>query len=113
MNLKIVDCNNTKLKQVEVFKYLGVTISQEGGSEEAVRARINPAWSKWKNFIRIIYDRRMPRKLKVKIYETLIRGVMLYGAEVWTVRRKEERMLEKTEMKMLRRVMGLTLRDRK
>ena len=54
----------------------------------------------------------MPRKLKVKIYKTIIRPVLLYGAEVWTLRRKEERLLETTEMRMLRRIKGVTLRDR-
>ena len=54
----------------------------------------------------------MPRKLKIKLYMTVIRPVRLYGAECWTVRKKEERILEKTEMRMLRRIKGVTLRDR-
>ena len=43
---------------------------------------------------------------------TVIRLVLLYGAECWTVRKKEEQILEKTEMRMLRRIKGVTLRDR-
>ena len=43
---------------------------------------------------------------------TVIRPVPLYGAECWTVRKKEEQILEKTEMRMLRRIKGVTLRDR-
>ena len=53
----------------------------------------------------------MPRKLKIKLYMTVIRPVLLYGAECWTVRKKEEQILEKTEMRMLRRIKGVTLRD--
>ena len=53
----------------------------------------------------------MPRKLKIKLYMTVIRPVLLYGAECWTVRKKEEH-LEKTEMRMLRRIKGVTLRDK-
>ena len=45
----------------------------------------------------------MTRKLKIKL---------LYGAERWTVRMKEEHILEKTEMRMLKRIIGVTLRDR-
>ena len=43
----------------------------------------------------------------------MIRPEMLYGAEVRTVRQKEERMLKTTEMKMLQCIMGVSLRDRK
>ena len=54
----------------------------------------------------------MPTKLKIKLYMTVIRPVLLYGAECWTVRRKEEQILEKTKMRMLRRSNGVTLRDK-
>ena len=54
----------------------------------------------------------MPRKLKIKLYMTVIRPVLLYGAECWTVRKKDEQILEKTEMRMLRRIKGVTLRDK-
>ena len=51
-------------------------------------------------------------ELSVKLNMTVIRPVLLYGAECWTVRKKEEQILKKTEMRMLRRIKGVTLRDR-
>ena len=54
----------------------------------------------------------MPRKLKIKLYMTLIRPILLHGAECWTVRTKEEKILKKTQMRVLRRIKGVTLRDR-
>ena len=56
----------------------------------------------------IISDTKMPRKLKIKLYMTVIRPLLLYGAECWTVRKKEEQILEKTEMRMLIRIKGET-----
>lgn len=45
---KNVDYKNVELEQVYYFKYLGVTptLSEYGGSEEVVKARINAAWLK-------------------------------------------------------------------
>ena len=36
----------------------------------------------------------------------------MYDAECWTVGKKEEPILEKTEMRMLRIIKGVTLRDK-
>src|SRR6218665_849 len=43
--------------------------------------------------------------------KTMIRPVMMYGAEAWTLRRKEEKLLERTEMRMLRWILGISLKD--
>ena len=40
-------------------------------------------------------------------------GLLIYGSDAWTLRRREEERLERTEMRMLRWILGLTLRDRK
>ena len=81
----IKDSQGTSIRQVNKFKYLGVTISEEGRSEEAVRARVSAAWGKWRDLSGVISDKKMPRKLKIKLYMTVIRPVLLYGAECWTV----------------------------
>ena len=60
----------------------------------------------------VISDEKMSKKLKVKLYMTVIRPVLLYGAEYWTVGKKEEHILEKTEMRVLRGIKGVTLRDK-
>ena len=62
---------DTSLRQVNKFKYLGVTISEEGGSEEAVRARVSAARDKWRDISGVISDKKMPRKLKIKLYMTV------------------------------------------
>jgi hypothetical protein len=37
--------------------------------------------------------------------------VIIYGAEAWTLQRKEEGNLEKAEMRMLHWILGITLKD--
>ena len=47
-------------------------------------------------------DGNMPTKLKDKVYKTAIKPAMVYGAECWAARKKEERKSPTTEMRMLR-----------
>ena len=61
----------------------------------------------------VICDKKVPVKLKVKIYQTVIKPTMhiYYGAEFWAMRKKEEHLLNKTEMRMLRWIQGISLED--
>ena len=41
-------------------------------------------------------------KIKHKIYNNVIRPTMTYGAECWTMKKKDEMLMNKPEMRMLR-----------
>ena len=58
-------------------------------------------------------DKRMPVKAKVKIYKSVIRPVLLYGTESAALGREEKRRLEVTEMRMLRNVCRISLKEHK
>ena len=60
----------------------------------------------------MILDKKIPMKLRIKVYKTVIRPVMLYGSETWAMRRKEEGALERAEMRMLRWIPGVSLMER-
>ena len=94
--VKIKENEGKELNQVDQFKYLGVYFSKEGGSETAVRARVKAGWQKWGELGPVIADKKIPTKLKTKLYTTVVRPVILYGAECWTTGVKEENILEKT-----------------
>ena len=66
---------------------------------------------KWREVSGVVCDKIIPRRLKMKIYKTVVRPVMIYGAETWALRRKEEAKLERTEMRMVRWAMGISLKE--
>ena len=78
-----------------------------------MRQRVQEAWRKWREVSGVILDKKMPLKLKMKIYKTMIRPVLLYGAETWALRKKEEGLLERTEMRMVRWIAGISLLERR
>ena len=69
-------------------------------------------WQKWRELGPVIADKKIPTKLKTKLYTTVVRPVILYGAECWTTGVKEENILEKTEMRMLRKIKGARVKDK-
>ena len=57
-------------------------------------------------------DKRMGMRLKAKVYRLVVRPVLTYGAECWALNKRDEKRLEVTEINMLRRMLGVTRRDR-
>ena len=59
----------------------------------------------------MLCDKKVPIKLKDKVYKTVINPTMTYGAECWAVRKKDENRLHVAEMRMLRWIRGKTRKD--
>ena len=45
--------------------------------------------------------------LKAAVYKTVIRPVLMYGSETWALRKAEQNVLERTEMRILTWMMGI------
>ena len=69
------------------------------------------AWINWKRCSGVLCDRRMPVKLKGKVYKTVVRQAPLCGAETCATTRGQEVRLEVNEMRMLRWMCGVTRRE--
>ena len=78
-----------------------------------MQERVRLAWNKWIEVTGFICDKKVPVKLKHKIYKTVIKPTMTYGAECWTIKKKDEMLMNKTEMTMLRWIQGVSLREHK
>ena len=92
------------------FKYLGSTITSDGSEEREVTRRIQVGWKNWREVSGVLCDRRMPVKLKGKIYKTVVRPAMMYGMEATPIKKVNEKRMNVTEM--LSWMSGVTRRDR-
>ena len=54
----------------------------------------------------VMCDRKMPGKLKDKLFKTISSPAMTYGYECWAVKKKDENKLNSSEMRMLRWARG-------
>ena len=57
-------------------------------------------------------DRRLPARVKGKVYSSMVRPAMVYGLETVAVTKKQMEEMEVAEMKMLRFAMGVTRKDK-
>ena len=96
------------------FKYLGAMLCEGGGSSRDVQERVKAGWRKWGEVSAVMNDKRMGMRLKANVYRLVVRPVLTYGAERWALNKRDEKKkrLEVTEMNMLRRMLGVTRRDR-
>ena len=72
-----------ELQRVHHFKYLGSSVEETGGMATEITQRVSAAWRNWKRCSGVLCDKRMPVKLKGKVYKTVVRPALLYGAETW------------------------------
>ena len=70
------------------FRYLGSILQEDGVIDEDVNHRIKVGWMKWRQAFAILYDKRVPQKVKGKFYRMMLRPAMLYGAECWPTKRQ-------------------------
>ena len=56
----------------------------------------------------ILCDRRISLRVKGKVYKTVVRPAMMYGAVTWAVKKAQEKKLDVAEMRMLRWMSGVT-----
>ena len=103
---------DTKVPRVKKFKYLGSTVQESGGCEREVKKRVQAGWNGWRRVSGIICDRRLPARVKGKVYSSVVRPAMVYGLETVAVTKKQVEEMEVAEMKMLRFAMGVTRKDK-
>ena len=89
---------------------------------EAWRASTQEGWNDWRRMPDVICDRRVPARVKGKVYKVAVRPAMLYVLEMVALTKKQEAEMEVAELKtsaipsiiikMLRFSLGVTIMDK-
>jgi hypothetical protein len=90
------------LTPVTRCKYLGVSISNEGGLNMEINQRIRGAKRMLGCLNSIWWDQYIAKKTKKRLGRYLVESVMVYGSELW-VENKSKKKLQEVEMDYLRR----------
>ena len=98
------------VEKVDDFIFLGSVIP---GTSADVKRRIGLAMSAFGRLRSKFWSNKgISLQLKVRMYRSLIVPIAIYASETWTLRADDERRLLSFEMKCLRCILGVSLRDR-
>lgn len=86
-------------------------MNQFGTCDDDVAHRISVGWMKWRENSGIFCDRKMPLKLKGRLYSVAVRPSITYASQSWTMYENFNSKLTAAEMKMLRISAGVTKLD--
>ena len=68
------------LERLNTFKYLGATLADNGDLDAEV-THIQSGCNNWKRVSGILCDRTISLRVNGKVYKTVVRPAMMYGAE--------------------------------
>ena len=109
---RTVKMQGEEVAKVEDFKYLGSTVQSNGECGREVKKRVQAGWNGWRRMSGVICDRRVPARVKGKVYKVAVRPAMLYGLETVALTKRQEAEMEVAELKMLRFSLGVTRMDK-
>ena len=68
-----VKMEDTKVPRVKEFKYLRSTVQESDSCEREVKKRVQAGWNGWRKASGVICDRRLPARVKGKVYNSVVR----------------------------------------
>ena len=107
----MVDGN--KLNSVLEFTYIGSTISSTGCIDDDIQRRMAKASASFGRLRQRLWNNHyVSMRVKGKICRAIVQSTLLYGAEAWTVYRRQVKKLHAFMVRNLRSIMRITWMDK-
>jgi len=100
---------SAKLELVDKFCHLGVMLSVDGDADAAVEARIG--WNKFRQLVPLLTSNYVSLIMRGRMHSSCAQSSMLHGSETWPVRTENVVALQRAEMRMVRWMCGVKLKD--
>ena len=93
-------------EKVKTFQFLGYLLTNQNSIQEDIKCRLKTGDSCYYSVQTFLSCRIFSKNLKIKIHETIILPVVLYGCEARSLKLREERRPRAFENRILRRMFG-------
>ena len=99
---------SAKLELVDNFCYLGdMMLCVDGDADAAVEARIRIGWNKFRQLVPLLTNKDVSLIMRGRLYSSCV-----HESETWPVRKENLMALQRAEMRMVRWMCGVKLKDR-
>ena len=107
-----LEIDGTEIKQVQNFKYLGQTISDDGKCDVEITKRIEIARGAFNNLKGALLSSNISLNTKKRIIKCYVWSTLLYGCETWTVTQSHINKLQAFEMWVYRKLKRISWMDK-
>ena len=112
--LKVNDNSNTPIQldqeaieEINSFVYLGSVVDKLGGTDEDVKTRIKKARVAFIQLNNIWKSREIGQQTKIRIFNSNVKSVLLYGAETWRTTKANLHKIQTFVNTCLRRILRI------
>jgi len=102
-----VQLHQESIKEVNKFTYLGSVVSKDGGTDEDIKSRINKARHAFNTLRPIWKTTALSLRNKIRIFNTNVKSVLLYGSETWRVTKTNTHKLQTFVNRCLRNILKI------
>jgi hypothetical protein len=93
-NTQKFSLEDTEIEEVESFVCLGSVVSKTGGTEKDVSSRIKKANGLFIQLYPIWRNHNISKRVKIRIFNTNVKSVLLYACETWKTTNQTGRRLQ-------------------
>jgi hypothetical protein len=88
-----IKITNRSFENVSQFKYLGTTVTNQDLVQEEIKRRLNSGNVCYHSVQNLLSSHLLLKNLIIRIYNTIILPVVLYGCETWSLTLREKHRL--------------------
>jgi hypothetical protein len=104
--------NNEQVTKSDTLVYLGSQIDIRGGMANEIDRRLSAGNAAFWSYRRVWKNEAISVENKIKIYSAVVRSIILYASDSWSLTKVEQRKLEVFDRSKVRWILGINWPDK-
>jgi len=100
------------LELVDKFCYLGDMLSVDEDADAVVETRIRTRWNKFRQLVLLLMNKDISLVMRGRLYSSCVQSSIMHESATWPVRKENEVAFQWKEMRMVRWMCGIKVKDR-